>query len=263
MRAFFQSWRCSVVQSIRFWFSRYDPSTDGHHCGWSGPDHTDGESRCGASGDSGTYRSLAIHMKMPSSSQSKLYFSRWPLLEEPSINTWIHMGPMRFSILWLEVRSPVTISYRTPKARPSVSQPGSRVARVSPSDWVRPMAYGPLSEALPEVYGPGLLSLCFSELRSAGLFQNCQSFHESLYQSALRQGPYKEFCHQHDTEHINCTSKLRILPMQLRQGALTADADLVQPRENHNVIVMSRSTSSVIFEGHEVEGLEFGLHWGN
>ena len=38
---------------------RYDPSTDGHHCGWSGPDHSDGESRCGAAGDSGTYRPLA------------------------------------------------------------------------------------------------------------------------------------------------------------------------------------------------------------
>ena len=38
---------------------RYDPSTDGHHCGWSGPDHSDGDSRCGAAGDSGTYRPLA------------------------------------------------------------------------------------------------------------------------------------------------------------------------------------------------------------
>mmetsp|Transcript_58912 Transcript_58912/g.140330 ORF Transcript_58912/g.140330 Transcript_58912/m.140330 type:complete len:117 (-) Transcript_58912:101-451(-) len=37
--------------------AKYDPSTDGHHCGWSGPDHMDGtESRCGATGDSGTYR---------------------------------------------------------------------------------------------------------------------------------------------------------------------------------------------------------------
>lgn len=40
--------------------ARYDPSTDGHHCGWSGPDHVDDkESRCGATGDSGTYRCLA------------------------------------------------------------------------------------------------------------------------------------------------------------------------------------------------------------
>lgn len=36
--------------------AKYDPSTDGHHCGWAGPDHNEGESRCGASGDSGTYR---------------------------------------------------------------------------------------------------------------------------------------------------------------------------------------------------------------
>ena len=43
--------------------SRYDPSTDGHHCGWSGPDHSDGDSRCGAAGDSGTYRSLGSSFK--------------------------------------------------------------------------------------------------------------------------------------------------------------------------------------------------------
>merc|ERR1711957_220505 len=38
----------------------YDPSTDGHHCGWDGPSNdedSDSEaSRCGAHGDSGTYR---------------------------------------------------------------------------------------------------------------------------------------------------------------------------------------------------------------
>merc|ERR1719325_354197 len=33
--------------------ANYDPSTDGHHCGWEGPE--DG-SRCGARGDSSTYR---------------------------------------------------------------------------------------------------------------------------------------------------------------------------------------------------------------
>ncbi|CAK9021310.1 unnamed protein product [Durusdinium trenchii] len=32
--------------------AKYDPSTDGRHCGWSGPDG----SRCSEAGDSGTYR---------------------------------------------------------------------------------------------------------------------------------------------------------------------------------------------------------------
>eukprot|EP00928_Gymnodinium_smaydae_P059655 TRINITY_DN4305_c0_g1_i2.p2 TRINITY_DN4305_c0_g1~~TRINITY_DN4305_c0_g1_i2.p2 ORF type:complete len:120 (-),score=32.05 TRINITY_DN4305_c0_g1_i2:112-471(-) len=37
--------------------ANYDPSTDGRHCGWKGPDEqADGESRCGAAGDEGTYR---------------------------------------------------------------------------------------------------------------------------------------------------------------------------------------------------------------
>ena len=48
-----------MVGFLKFRWPRYDPSTDGHHCGWSGPDHSDGESRCGAAGDSGTYRPLA------------------------------------------------------------------------------------------------------------------------------------------------------------------------------------------------------------
>ena len=36
--------------------AKYDPSTDGRYCGWQGPDHMNGETRCGQSGDSGTYR---------------------------------------------------------------------------------------------------------------------------------------------------------------------------------------------------------------
>mmetsp|Transcript_9336 Transcript_9336/g.20362 ORF Transcript_9336/g.20362 Transcript_9336/m.20362 type:complete len:116 (+) Transcript_9336:63-410(+) len=36
--------------------AKYDPSTDGRYCGWQGPEHMDGESRCSQSGDSGTYR---------------------------------------------------------------------------------------------------------------------------------------------------------------------------------------------------------------
>eukprot|EP00434_Breviolum_minutum_P018864 symbB.v1.2.016637.t1/scaffold1273.1/size127485/1 len=32
--------------------AKYDPSTDGRHCGWSGPE----ASRCAEAGDSGTYR---------------------------------------------------------------------------------------------------------------------------------------------------------------------------------------------------------------
>ncbi|CAE7421400.1 unnamed protein product [Symbiodinium natans] len=36
--------------------AKYDPSTDGRYCGWSGPDSMNGESRCSQSGDSGTYR---------------------------------------------------------------------------------------------------------------------------------------------------------------------------------------------------------------
>merc|ERR1712187_453599 len=44
---------CETVQAGG---AKYDPSTDGHHCGWEGPDGEDGDSRCAASGDSGTYR---------------------------------------------------------------------------------------------------------------------------------------------------------------------------------------------------------------
>eukprot|EP00927_Polykrikos_kofoidii_P032516 TRINITY_DN2767_c0_g1_i11.p2 TRINITY_DN2767_c0_g1~~TRINITY_DN2767_c0_g1_i11.p2 ORF type:complete len:119 (+),score=13.74 TRINITY_DN2767_c0_g1_i11:93-449(+) len=37
--------------------AKYDPSTDGRYCGWKGSDEDhDGESRCAASGDEGTYR---------------------------------------------------------------------------------------------------------------------------------------------------------------------------------------------------------------
>mmetsp|Transcript_67928 Transcript_67928/g.153628 ORF Transcript_67928/g.153628 Transcript_67928/m.153628 type:complete len:123 (-) Transcript_67928:298-666(-) len=37
--------------------AKYDPSTDGHHCGWSGPEHPEGEeTRCSLAPDSGTYR---------------------------------------------------------------------------------------------------------------------------------------------------------------------------------------------------------------
>merc|ERR1719401_2218741 len=37
--------------------AKYDPSTDGHHCGWKGPDEANSEEpRCSAAGDSGTYR---------------------------------------------------------------------------------------------------------------------------------------------------------------------------------------------------------------
>jgi len=37
--------------------SAYDPSTDGHHCGWKGPDEANSEeARCSVAGDSGTYR---------------------------------------------------------------------------------------------------------------------------------------------------------------------------------------------------------------
>merc|ERR1719453_2547914 len=35
--------------------ANYDPSTDGHHCGWKGP-YGEGEKRCEAAGDAGTYR---------------------------------------------------------------------------------------------------------------------------------------------------------------------------------------------------------------
>merc|ERR1719213_165326 len=35
----------------------YDPSTDGHHCGWGGPDEAQGgETRCASKGDHSTYR---------------------------------------------------------------------------------------------------------------------------------------------------------------------------------------------------------------
>mmetsp|Transcript_62157 Transcript_62157/g.145634 ORF Transcript_62157/g.145634 Transcript_62157/m.145634 type:complete len:115 (+) Transcript_62157:50-394(+) len=36
--------------------AKYDPSTDGRYCGWSGPEQMNSESRCSQSGDSGTYR---------------------------------------------------------------------------------------------------------------------------------------------------------------------------------------------------------------
>eukprot|EP00440_Ansanella_granifera_P036931 gb/GFBE01040068.1/.p1 GENE.gb/GFBE01040068.1/~~gb/GFBE01040068.1/.p1 ORF type:complete len:117 (+),score=28.02 gb/GFBE01040068.1/:1-351(+) len=36
--------------------AKYDPSTDGRYCGWSGPDNMEGESRCSQAGDSQTYR---------------------------------------------------------------------------------------------------------------------------------------------------------------------------------------------------------------
>mmetsp|Transcript_110510 Transcript_110510/g.344490 ORF Transcript_110510/g.344490 Transcript_110510/m.344490 type:complete len:123 (+) Transcript_110510:64-432(+) len=38
--------------------AKYDPSTDGHYCGWAGPDdeEPDPEPRCAAKGDSMTYR---------------------------------------------------------------------------------------------------------------------------------------------------------------------------------------------------------------
>merc|ERR1719378_1524291 len=37
--------------------AKYDPSTDGHHCGWKGPDEANSEEpRCSSAGDSGTYR---------------------------------------------------------------------------------------------------------------------------------------------------------------------------------------------------------------
>mmetsp|Transcript_10148 Transcript_10148/g.20236 ORF Transcript_10148/g.20236 Transcript_10148/m.20236 type:complete len:121 (+) Transcript_10148:103-465(+) len=37
--------------------AKYDPSTDGHYCGWAGPDaDEEGESRCAATGDSMTFR---------------------------------------------------------------------------------------------------------------------------------------------------------------------------------------------------------------
>lgn len=52
-------WQPPMMGFLKSLMPRYDPSTDGHHCGWSGPDHSDGESRCGAAGDSGTYRPLA------------------------------------------------------------------------------------------------------------------------------------------------------------------------------------------------------------
>mmetsp|Transcript_9681 Transcript_9681/g.21557 ORF Transcript_9681/g.21557 Transcript_9681/m.21557 type:complete len:111 (+) Transcript_9681:77-409(+) len=40
---------CSTVQEGG---AKYDPSTDGRHCGWSGPEGQ----RCAEAGDSGTYR---------------------------------------------------------------------------------------------------------------------------------------------------------------------------------------------------------------
>merc|ERR1719316_1396477 len=38
--------------------AKYDPSTDGHHCGWKGPDEANSEDggRCAGAGDAGTYR---------------------------------------------------------------------------------------------------------------------------------------------------------------------------------------------------------------
>mmetsp|Transcript_43746 Transcript_43746/g.69548 ORF Transcript_43746/g.69548 Transcript_43746/m.69548 type:complete len:104 (-) Transcript_43746:51-362(-) len=40
---------CSTVQEGG---AKYDPSTDGRHCGWGGPEGK----RCAEAGDSGTYR---------------------------------------------------------------------------------------------------------------------------------------------------------------------------------------------------------------
>mmetsp|Transcript_97822 Transcript_97822/g.232932 ORF Transcript_97822/g.232932 Transcript_97822/m.232932 type:complete len:115 (+) Transcript_97822:76-420(+) len=45
-----------VCESTQSGGAKYDPSTDGHHCGWQGPEDMNGESRCGQAGDSGTYR---------------------------------------------------------------------------------------------------------------------------------------------------------------------------------------------------------------
>merc|ERR1712217_1019221 len=45
-----------VCESTQAGGARYDPSTDGHHCGWEGSDSDEEGDRCAATGDSGTYR---------------------------------------------------------------------------------------------------------------------------------------------------------------------------------------------------------------
>mmetsp|Transcript_11265 Transcript_11265/g.25259 ORF Transcript_11265/g.25259 Transcript_11265/m.25259 type:complete len:118 (-) Transcript_11265:128-481(-) len=43
----------TTCETIQEGGAKYDPSTDGHHCGWLGPDEGP---RCDGAGDSGTYR---------------------------------------------------------------------------------------------------------------------------------------------------------------------------------------------------------------